>query len=215
MQSVIIASSDPEEGERIAQDFIQKKKIGKFDVEVWEFEKDMGIPDVRRLKSKIFLRPLGAEKAVVIKLGEGITIEAQSAMLKLLEEPPASANLIIIAESEEIFLPTILSRCVVIKTENTRVRGENTNLGILKNPDLNEGFLIAQNISKDRKEAVGWLEDAITYLKEKAEIEAKKENSKETKKYSDKLKTLLETYNVAKNTNTNLRLTLENLFLSL
>lgn len=214
MQSIIIASKNLDKGFEKALDFVQKKKIGKFDIEVLEFEKAMGIADVRLLKSKIFLKPLGEEKAVILKLLDGATIEAQNAMLKLLEEPPPSANLILIAQSEEIFLPTVLSRCKILKVDKQETKKEIANLKVLEKADLNEGFLIAQNISKDRKEAVGWLEEAIVFCKDKLEENVKRGDFETAKKYSDKLKILLETYDTAKNTNVNLRLTLENLFLT-
>ena len=215
MQSVIVISKDLDRAFQKAQEIVQKKKIGKFDVETLKFEKAMGIADVRLIKQKIFLRPLGDEKALLIKLIDGATIEAQNAMLKLLEEPPPSANLILVAETEETFLPTILSRCRVLKIDGERVKREIANLEVLENADLNVGFLIAQDLSKDRKEATEWLEEAIVYLKKKAEDEIKKGKFGESKNYANKLNILLETYKVTKNTNVNLRLTLENLFLNL
>ena len=215
MQSIVIVSKDFNKGIQKALELTKRKKIGKFDIETVEFEKAMGIADVRNIKSKIFLRPLGSEKAVILNLMDGATIEAQNAMLKLLEEPPPSANLILVAETEETFLPTILSRCRVLKIDGERVKREIANLEALENMDLNAGFLIAQDLSKDRKEATEWLEEAIVYLKKKAEDEIKRGKLGDSKNYANKLNILLETYKVTKNTNVNLRLTLENLFLNL
>src|SRR3989344_4454792 len=137
MQSIIFISKDIEKGFNEALSFVSSKKIGKFDIEILEFEKAMGIGDVRLLKSRIFLKPMGSEKALVIKLIDGMTIEAQNAMLKLLEEPPPSANLIMIARTTEIFLPTVLSRCKVIKIEGENEKQTN-DLSVLEKEDINE-----------------------------------------------------------------------------
>lgn len=45
---------------------------------------------------------------------ERMTREAQNALLKLLEEPPAGSMLILTATSEHAMLPTIVSRCQVM-----------------------------------------------------------------------------------------------------
>src|SRR3990167_3349861 len=92
MQSIIIVSKDLEQAFQKALDITLEKKIGKFDIEILEFEKAMGIPDVRILKERIFLKPMGKEKAVILKLLNGITTEAQNALLKILEEPHLKAG---------------------------------------------------------------------------------------------------------------------------
>ena len=44
-----------------------------------------------------------------------MTVQAQNALLKTIEEPPAYAVIILITTNQEAFLPTILSRCVQLK----------------------------------------------------------------------------------------------------
>jgi DNA polymerase-3 subunit delta' len=46
-----------------------------------------------------------------------MTREAQNALLKLLEEPPAGSMFILTATSEQSLLPTIISRCQVLKLQ--------------------------------------------------------------------------------------------------
>ena len=41
--------------------------------------------------------------------------DAQSALLKTLEEPPAGATLILCADDEDRLLPTVRSRCVIVR----------------------------------------------------------------------------------------------------
>ena len=44
-----------------------------------------------------------------------MTVQAQNALLKTIEEPPSYAVIILITTNQEAFLPTILSRCVQLK----------------------------------------------------------------------------------------------------
>ena len=70
------------------------------------------------LVKDISIRPYGSlYKIYVIEEAERLTIEAQNAMLKTLEEPPAYGLIIMLSESAASFLPTILSRCVKISLQ--------------------------------------------------------------------------------------------------
>ena len=46
--------------------------------------------------------------------GEKMTVQAQNALLKTLEEPPEYAVILILTTNVEALLPTVLSRCVVL-----------------------------------------------------------------------------------------------------
>ena len=70
------------------------------------------------LVKDISIRPYGGQyKIYLIEEAERLTVEAQNAMLKTLEEPPAYGLIIMMAESAAAFLPTILSRCVKISLQ--------------------------------------------------------------------------------------------------
>jgi DNA polymerase III delta prime subunit len=53
-----------------------------------------------------------AKKAYIIRVAEKMNANAQNAMLKVLEEPPGHAVLILTAENPSELLPTVRSRCV-------------------------------------------------------------------------------------------------------
>ena len=60
------------------------------------------------LVKDISIRPYGGQyKIYLIEEAERLTVEAQNAMLKTLEEPPAYGIIIMMAESAASFLPTI------------------------------------------------------------------------------------------------------------
>lgn len=76
----------------------------------------IGVEDVRsQINSDIAIMPYSSPyKIYIINEGEMLTDQAQNALLKTLEEPPAYAVLIILTTNLEALLPTILSRCVVL-----------------------------------------------------------------------------------------------------
>jgi len=69
------------------------------------------IDDARALKSLAGTRPVddGGKKIFVLTMN-GITVEAQNALLKLLEEPPEYAHFFLIIPSAHLLLPTVRSR---------------------------------------------------------------------------------------------------------
>ena len=75
------------------------------------------IEDVReQLLGTVDLKPFQYEKKIyIIEKADTLNIQSQNALLKTLEEPPAHAVFLLLAERAEAFLPTILSRVVVMK----------------------------------------------------------------------------------------------------
>ncbi len=85
----------------------------------------LGIAEARRIKNHFSLKPYSAKgKAVVLEDASVMTVEAQNALLKTLEELPAEALLILGTSSEANFLPTVLSRCQIIHLQDTNPAGD-------------------------------------------------------------------------------------------
>ncbi|MBQ9886339.1 MAG: DNA polymerase III subunit delta' [Lachnospiraceae bacterium] len=77
----------------------------------------IGVDDVRAaLVGDIQIKPYdGKYKIYIIDEAELMTPAAQNAILKTIEEPPSYAVIILLTNNEDIFLPTILSRCITLK----------------------------------------------------------------------------------------------------
>lgn len=76
----------------------------------------VGIKLIRLLVADVQIKPYeGGRKVYIIPDADRMTAEAQNALLKTLEEPPAYAVLILLANGTQAFLPTILSRCVILR----------------------------------------------------------------------------------------------------
>jgi DNA polymerase III subunit delta' len=79
--------------------------------------KTISIEDVRELQKFMQLKTIGKSRirrAVIIEQAEHLTTEAQNALLKLLEEPPADTIIILTASHVRALLPTIRSRIQLI-----------------------------------------------------------------------------------------------------
>ncbi|MBI3750349.1 MAG: hypothetical protein HY263_01675 [Chloroflexi bacterium] len=71
---------------------------------------------VRDLVAELALLPVeGGARVAIVEGAHRMTDDAQSAFLKTLEEPPTGVVLILCADTEERFLPTIRSRCVRLR----------------------------------------------------------------------------------------------------
>jgi len=74
------------------------------------------IEQIRELRREIDLKPFENRKKIyIIENAEKMTIEASNCLLKTIEEPPDYAILILICMNIDSILPTIISRCQLIK----------------------------------------------------------------------------------------------------
>ncbi|MBU1088172.1 MAG: hypothetical protein KKD05_11740 [Candidatus Omnitrophica bacterium] len=74
------------------------------------------IEDIRLLNEQINLKPFQAErKTFIIQDAQRMGPEAANALLKTLEEPPQNASLVLVAKSLAELLPTIVSRCKLVR----------------------------------------------------------------------------------------------------
>ncbi len=65
---------------------------------------------------KVGLTPLrGRAKLFVIRAADDMTVQAQNALLKTLEEPPGSTFIILLVSAVDRLLPTTLSRCQLVR----------------------------------------------------------------------------------------------------
>ncbi len=70
----------------------------------------LGVDDARSLTDRAATKPLSAPQRTFVCFASGVTIEAQNALLKTLEEPPAHAQFVFVVSSPDQLLPTVRSR---------------------------------------------------------------------------------------------------------
>lgn len=77
----------------------------------------IGVGDIReQINGDIHIKPYHYPyKVYIIDEADTMTEQAQNALLKTIEEPPPYAVILLLSRNVNRFLPTILSRCVVLK----------------------------------------------------------------------------------------------------
>ena len=76
----------------------------------------ISVEDIRsQINSDVGIKPYsGPKKIYIVSEAEKMTVQAQNALLKTLEEPPEYAVILLLAGNVNGLLPTIVSRCVVL-----------------------------------------------------------------------------------------------------
>lgn len=76
----------------------------------------IGVDEIRaQLNEDIEIKPYRSKyKIYIINESEKMTVQAQNALLKTIEEPPEYAIIILLTTNADTFLQTILSRCVLL-----------------------------------------------------------------------------------------------------
>jgi DNA polymerase-3 subunit delta' len=102
------------------------------------------IDQVRELQHSLSLAPYEARYrvALILRFEEANTSTA-NAMLKTLEEPPPQVIVILTAESGESLLPTIVSRCEVLRLRPLSIDETSTGLQILRGVPAKQAELLA------------------------------------------------------------------------
>lgn len=187
----------------------------------------IGIESVREIQKFLLLLPYQSQsKVVLINFAQKMTIEAQNALLKSLEEATDSSVVILSASDESQLLKTIISRCVRIFT------GHNSDVSIHNNNDVFD-ILIMDPVArlelsaKIITEKEKWIDNQLicwrNLLMDKLFEKASKSKPDETRHFLQSLsnqqicqilKNILETKEMLA-ANTNPQLAIDNLLLSI
>ena len=82
----------------------------------------ISVDDIReQVNNTIDIKPYqGPYKIYIIPEADRMTAQAQNALLKTIEEPPKYAVILLLTENAQLLLPTINSRCVMLKLRNIK-----------------------------------------------------------------------------------------------
>lgn len=175
MQSFLLVGRNQDKRQAYITDFCQQQKIGKFDLHYFTPEENaIGIQKVKDIQKSAYFKPISStEKAVIIADAQLLTLDAQNALLKLLEEPPQNTYIFLSATTDTLFLPTILSRCkkIVFAEEKVPLTEQEQEtlteqLAILEGQGSGEKLFLAEKISSDKEHLGEWFEKMIFFLRE-------------------------------------------------
>ncbi len=82
----------------------------------------ISVDDIRtQVNGDIMIKPYSSPyKVYIIPEADLLTVQAQNALLKTIEEPPEYAVILLLTENADSLLPTICSRCVMLKLRNIK-----------------------------------------------------------------------------------------------
>lgn len=100
----------------VAQFTARPEKFDTMALEPEEGKQTISIDQIRDLQHQLSLKPYASKyKTGIILSAQRMTVSAQNALLKTLEEPPAHSILILTAPSTKSLLPTLASRCQIVR----------------------------------------------------------------------------------------------------
>ena len=93
-----------------------KEERKRADGKPYEKARSIRIAQIRAMQARLGTRPtLGDKRAIIIDPADDLERNAANALLKSLEEPPVGTYFLLVAHSPARLLPTIRSRCRVLR----------------------------------------------------------------------------------------------------
>lgn len=89
-----------------------------YTVKILDKKQAVGVGEIRTMISDCYIKPNEADCKVYF-IFDKMTVEAQNALLKILEEPPKNVQFVICTESSSSLLQTVLSRSAVFKLDES------------------------------------------------------------------------------------------------
>lgn len=215
MLSLIVTAPNEDHAFLHAKTLCEEQHIAPIDITEFKQEGSIGVEDIRVMQKSLFLTPLkSAQKAIIIRNADSATLEAQNALLKVLEEPPQHAQIILTGKNTTTFVPTILSRCKIIELEQTDIvpkeelKNAQEIVKEILTSNIPSRLAIAQELAADKEKARLFLKHAIFALHETFMTHPEM-------KEGETIQQLQQAYTKLMTTNVNPRMLLEYTFLSL
>ena len=169
MQSILFIGSDVEVRNNKLDTWVAEQGIVGSDVYRISNNDSVKISQIRSLTSYLYKKPLSStHRVAVVYEAEKLTIPAQNAFLKLLEEPPKTAYILLGARNKLALLPTIVSRCLVINIPITKheLKYKDEIDKLLENTEIQTIFENAEKFGKNKETAEEYLRELLFYLQD-------------------------------------------------
>ena len=172
MQAFIVCGGNPKEREGIVANLLDEWHIARFDrVRIQKESSTIGISDIRNFERNLSFTPFTREGTVgIVPNADCLTLEAQQAVLKTLEEPPGQTRIILEVANENSLLPTIQSRCQIIHAHglqpSTVLPGLSTLLISISDLSPGDRLREADKLAKSIDNIKAWNQTIIVSLHE-------------------------------------------------
>lgn len=176
---IIIGGTTQKRQERLKRLLAEAKIAPQDTVTIIPQEEHITINNVREFQKRLLLAPVQSPyTAGIIEDAHLLTVQAQQALLKLLEEPPPRARIFVETESADQLLPTIVSRCEIIRLVNKAVAINTDALTMLMNGKPSDVFIEVDKHTSDREEAKQWARELLDQSRALLLSEPSKKNTR-------------------------------------
>lgn len=124
-------------------------------------DNSIGIDQVRHIQTFLSQKPLASHHTIVITSAHLLTVPAQNALLKTIEEPPPGTQIYLVTSQPYLLLPTILSRVQIMASSPIPIEP----LALLHNllaQDLGHRLITIDRLELDRSKALALLDHLET-----------------------------------------------------
>ena len=136
-------------------------------------ELSIGIARVRELIADLQQKPFQEIcKVALVLRAQTLTLESQHALLKTLEEPPADTLIMLITPQTEGLLPTIVSRCQIVRLDSATTHEKSASRvlqAVLSSRSKKEVFELAEQIGSSREEAIAFVQQYLKTMQQQLE----------------------------------------------
>lgn len=181
MQSFLINSSDSKFIRTKIDSLKKELSVSIYNYHEINPSPSIGIAEIRKLTAIVSRKSYnGGKRLIYISDFDKATPEAANSILKILEEPPTGTNIIISCSNMNNLLPTVISRCQIIK--DNQIHGKSGTEDIDKTIRIikdiisatpGKRLILSGNLTKTRESAQNLLNSMQTSL----EILLKEDNS--------------------------------------
>ena len=157
----------------LAEKFLGRTTVNNPDFLLIEEKDSIKIEKIREIKKELNLKPaFSLAKVVLLSEAEKITLPAQHSLLKILEEPPGKAIILLTTQNKKMLLPTIISRCQIIRIKQSclpkKVEDFEEKNKFLKNilfSSAGQRLMLAENF-QGKEEIVNFCQNQLIFLRD-------------------------------------------------
>lgn len=114
LHAILIVTPDQNQALTLAKQLSRSDLSPHPDILIVEDQPSIGIQKIKTLEKFLSQKPYQKEQKIIfIPQADQLTLPAQNALLKTLEDPPAHSLIILVSPHQNHLLPTIISRCEI------------------------------------------------------------------------------------------------------
>lgn len=137
--------------------FIEQLQVSL--VDIFTINSNHSIDSIRQLKKFFSQKPFSSpNKLAIVYQADLLNPESQNALLKILEEPGTNNYLILATATPKALLPTIISRCHLVKQLSAT---PHTTITLNIATDINANLLQSEKITSDKTTVLPFLQNQL------------------------------------------------------